>query len=385
MDARRFTVLLVEDSPSDSRLIREVLDGSKWVHFEVQCSDTLAKALVCLERANFDAVLLDLCLPDSQGLETFLQVSARVPSVPIVVLSGIEDESLALKAVQQGAQDYLPKSAVDPNADTSLLERSLRYAIERKHAEELLRAEDRMLRRLLDLHERERKLFAYEIHDGLLQYVIAAQMEIASLRDRLATRSGIGLQKLFSAARSLGQAIQEGRRLISDLRPLIIDEEGILAAIEYLVGEEEAHDGLAITFRHDVKFQRLPPLLEGTIFRILQEAISNVKRHSHASQMEVRLTQVADRLCIEVRDEGIGFDPLKVSDERFGLRGIRERVRLLDGHVAIDSAPGRGTRILVDLPLSVAASLAEDDRPAAAAEIPRKDMTDAGGVGGAFI
>jgi signal transduction histidine kinase len=362
MEAPRFSILLVEDSPGDASLLQAVLARSKRAQFDITCATRLADAFEKLDESKFDAVLLDLCLPDSEGLETFLRVYARIPSVPIVVLSGIQDESLALSAVQHGAQDYLPKSAVDLREDTNLVERSLRYAIERKHAEELLRAEDRMLRKLLDLHERERKLFAYEIHDGLLQYVIAAQMEISSLRDRLATRSGIGLQKLFAAAKSLGQAIHEGRRLINDLRPPIIDEEGVVGAIEYLVGEEEARNGLAIDFQYDVHFDRLPPLLEGTIFRILQEAISNAKRHSKADRVAVRLTQTGDHLQVEVRDEGKGFDPSQVPEERFGLRGMRERARLFDGHVAIDSAPGRGTRILVELPLSMAAALAEDYR-----------------------
>ena len=137
---------------------------------------------------------------------------------------------------------------------------------------------------------------------------------------------------------------------------MIIDEQGILAAIEYLIGEQTAHAALKITFEHDVQFSRLPPLLEGTMFRIVQEALNNVRRHSGAERAAVRLTQSGNRVRIEIEDAGSGFDLGNVPDQRFGLRGIRERARLFDGKATIESAPGRGTRILVELPLATTTS-----------------------------
>jgi signal transduction histidine kinase len=183
-------------------------------------------------------------------------------------------------------------------------------------------------------------------------------MEMETIRDRLASRRNVPSEKVLAAGKLLGQAIQEGRRLVSELRPLIIDEEGVLGAVEYLVSEEKAQEGLDISFDHKVEFRRLPPLLEGTMFRIVQEALNNVKRHSRADRAEVRFRQVGDRVEIEVRDRGVGFDPSQVPDQRFGLRGIQERARLFKGKAIIESSPGEGTRIFVELPLGAAGSLA---------------------------
>jgi PAS domain S-box-containing protein len=132
-------VLLVEDNPGDARLIQEMLKEAGIAHFELAVAVRLDEALQRLGEEAFDLVLLDLGLPDSQGLDTFVRVHAQVPDVPIVVLTGLADEDLAVKAVRYGTQDYLIKGQVDSN----LLVRAMRYAAERKRAEEELRGSER--------------------------------------------------------------------------------------------------------------------------------------------------------------------------------------------------------------------------------------------------
>ena len=126
IDTNGIKILLIEDNPGDARLIQEALslagEGT-----EVQCTDRLAKGLDMLERDRFDAVLLDLSLPDSRGFSTFDQLRQRAPRVPVVVLTGLDDEDLALRAVREGAQDYLVKGAVK----SSTILRVVRFAIER--------------------------------------------------------------------------------------------------------------------------------------------------------------------------------------------------------------------------------------------------------------
>ena len=92
--------------------------------------------------------------------------------------------------------------------------------------------------------------------------------------------------------------------------------------------------------------------MENAIFRIVQESLNNACRHSRSDRIRVALARRGDRICIDVRDWGVGFDPSAVAEQRFGLQGIRERVRLLDGRVAIESAPAQGTHISVELPLA---------------------------------
>lgn len=129
MDNKRITVLLIEDNPGDARLINEFLAGTEKNQFDLNESDQLSTGLKYLSRGGIDIVLLDLGLPDSQGLDTLRKVTDSFPELPIVVFTGLVDEELGVKAVQEGAQDYLVKGQVDSN----LLVRSIRYAIERQN------------------------------------------------------------------------------------------------------------------------------------------------------------------------------------------------------------------------------------------------------------
>ena len=128
MSDRRISVLLIEDNPGDVRMIRELLSEAKGVTFAVECADRLSTGLERLEKGEIDVVLLDLGLPDSQGLDTFTQARDRAPDFPIVVLTGLDDEATGTAAVRAGAQDYLIKGEVDGKS----LARALRYAIERE-------------------------------------------------------------------------------------------------------------------------------------------------------------------------------------------------------------------------------------------------------------
>ena len=189
----------------------------------------------------------------------------------------------------------------------------------------------------------------------LFRYVVGNVPVIVFAVDRDGTfllSESQGLEALgVKPGENVGKSVVESRRVIEGLRPPLLDKLGAVAAIEYLVGNAGAEEP-SIHFTADVNFRRLESLLEVTIYRVVQEAITNIKRHSRSYRAEIRLTEVDDRIRIEIRDWGVGFDPDSVSENRFGLQGIRERARLLHGRAVIDSAPGEGTRIFVDLPLA---------------------------------
>jgi len=139
---KHFRVLLVEDSSQDADLIREMLIDVDGHTFDVERVARLSKGLQRLDEASFDLVLLDLLLPDSRGVETFTTLNTHAPHLPIIVLTGFDDEALAVQAVRAGAQDYLVKGEVN----SVLLDRALRYAVERKRAEEALRESEERFR-----------------------------------------------------------------------------------------------------------------------------------------------------------------------------------------------------------------------------------------------
>lgn len=224
---------------------------------------------------------------------------------------------------------------------------------QRTRAEEQLRAAQHTMQRMLHSHERDRRLMAYEIHDGLVQDATGAQMQLDALIESDQLPAGPAGQQVQRAAELVRKAVSEARRLIAGLRPPILDELGVVPALEYLVDGARA-DGPPMELVIRVGFDRLEPLLEASIYRIVQEAIANAKRHSRSDRVEIRLTQVDDRIHIEVQDWGVGFDPAQVTANRFGLQGIRERARLLRGRAVIDSATGKGTRVFVDLPIAEA-------------------------------
>ena len=142
MDGRPMRVLLIEDSPGDARLIREMLGEAPGASFAVEHADRLSAGLERLAAGGFDLVLLDLGLPDAQGLETLVKTHERAPQVPIVVLTGLDDEGLTVQAVQEGAQDYLVKGQIESGP----LARAVRYAIERNQVERALRESEERLR-----------------------------------------------------------------------------------------------------------------------------------------------------------------------------------------------------------------------------------------------
>lgn len=139
-------ILLVEDNPGDIRLLREYLKEAGADRYQITHADRLARGLERLAEANVDVVLLDLSLPDSHGMDTLVRMREAAKAVPIVVLTGIEDEALGMQLIQAGAQDYLVKGQVT----SPLLTRSLRYAVERKRAEAALRDSEERLRNLVE-------------------------------------------------------------------------------------------------------------------------------------------------------------------------------------------------------------------------------------------
>jgi signal transduction histidine kinase len=166
----------------------------------------------------------------------------------------------------------------------------------------------------------------------------------------LAAHSPDAEQEQARGIELLRRSIGEARLLIGGLRPPILEQHGVIAAIEFLV--EEARRAIThIDFKHPGSFERLIPQLESALFRIVQEALTNARRHSKSERVEIELATYDRRVRVTIRDWGVGFEPQRVSNERYGLRGIRERAKVLEGTAVITSAPGEGTIIEVDLPL----------------------------------
>jgi PAS domain S-box-containing protein len=221
---------------------------------------------------------------------------------------------------------------------------------QQKIAQEQLVRERQLLKRLLELQERERQLTAYEIHDGLVQYLTGGLMHLEAFASDGGAAEDQTHADYLRGVSLLRDALAEARHLISGLRPPILDEQGVVAAVEYLVNESRA-EVPELEFVNRTHFGRLAAPLEVAIFRITQEGLSNIRRHSGSKRARVELLEHGEFVRLLIRDWGRGFDPEKVHEERFGLQGIRQRARLAGSSATIESAPGRGTTIVVDFPL----------------------------------
>ena len=161
-----------------------------------------------------------------------------------------------------------------------------------------------------------------------------------------------GAATAFQAGMSmLRQSHAETRRLIAGVRPPILDEWGVVEAVAHLVNELRHAERPRINFRSNVRFRRLVPPLENGIYRICQAVLTNACKYSKSDRVRVSLRQAGGHVRIEIRDWGIGFERKAAEGLHFGLEGIRQRARLLGGKCSIHSRAGKGTRVIVELPV----------------------------------
>ncbi|MBL7044110.1 MAG: PAS domain S-box protein [Pirellulaceae bacterium] len=222
----------------------------------------------------------------------------------------------------------------------------------RKADESRQREKRKALRRLLEANDRDRELIACEVHDGLLQQMTGALMRLEVARIAINKGKADSAEQVEAATGLVREAIKEARSLIDGVRPPDLDKIGLAGALKTFVDKTAASSDIEIEFVHRLPSMRMGPNLEATIYRIVQESLNNVWRHSESTKAYVELSQHDDNVIIKVRDWGIGFDPAQVNRKSFGLTSIKQRTRLLGGSVTIDSVRKEGTTICAELPLT---------------------------------
>jgi signal transduction histidine kinase len=361
-------VLLVEDSPSDTRLIEKALFDISPRGFDVTQSGRLDEAIAKLQTERFDVVLLDLGLPDCMGIETLVRASAAAPQMPIVVLTGSDNESISLEAIRRGSQDYLVKSHVDGQ----IVANSIRYAIQRKKAEEELkslneelerrvaertamaerRAEQlRQLASELTLAERrEQKRLAQVLHDGLQQTLVAIKFNLA-----LIERSNNVHQAVEETAGLINEAIEISRSLTAELSPPMLHQGGLVPSLKWLTRWFFDRHGLTINLTARMDMESMPEEVVIQLFQSIREVLFNVVKHAGVQTARVDVAQHDGEIHVSIEDEGAGFDLSRLRAEGgssggFGLFSISERISYLGGQMEILSAPGKGSRLNLMVP-----------------------------------
>jgi signal transduction histidine kinase len=202
----------------------------------------------------------------------------------------------------------------------------------------------------MNAQEEERRTIARELHDEVGQVLTAIKVELA-LAQRSIESSGGSAAPLVEAQSITDGALQTVRNLTQLLHPAALDDLGLPAAIDASLRGLARRQNIRAELHQMGMADRLPRDVEVAAYRIVQEAITNVAKHAQATQCQVRLTHLADRLVVEVNDNGVGFNPADEREKRgLGLINVRERAARLGGTFSMLSSPGQGTRLVVELP-----------------------------------
>ena len=348
-------VLVIEDNPGDSRLIREMFLEAEDKNFRLEISEKLSVAAEKIDRQNFDVGLLDLSLPDSHGLETFGRIAAKAPRLPIIILTGLNDETVALDAVRGGAQDYLVKGSFDGY----LLTRAIRYAIERK--------------KLLLMRDKFVSMVSHELRNPLA----VLQGSIGQLSEDLSKSIDAEQKELLEMA---GRAIDRLLRTTNDLLDLAKMEAGKLILQEAPFDVVSLAREIGATFSGQMKSKGLRYIENvpdqpvkiladrDKIAEVFTNLVTNAIKFTSSGSIEIEVREGPAFVGCSVADTGPGIAaenlPRVFSKfEQFGrktagaakgtglgLAICKEIIEYHNGRIWVESKPGQGARFIFTLP-----------------------------------
>ena len=247
--------------------------------------------------------------------------------------------------------------AIQRGGEAVAIEGIARDVTERKRAEEELKSSREQLRllaaRLRSIREEERTRIAREVHDELGQSLTGLKMDISSIASRLPTGEKILLERARAMSELIDESIRKVRQIATDLRPGILDNLGLVAALEWHAEDFQTRTGIECNFTAKLEDEGLNPELCTALFRIFQETLTNVTRHAQATAVIVTLEEWEGGLLLEVRDNGRGINERQIHwRESLGLLGMRERALACGGEVTITGTRGLGTTVTTRMPLA---------------------------------
>jgi signal transduction histidine kinase len=348
-------------------------------------------ALKAVKALDPDLVLTDVMMPGVGGFEILkkLREDPETRGKPVILLSARAGEESRVEGLQAGADDYLVKpftarellarigahlTMARIRRDAAQTERELRRALERAHSDleakvlertiELQRAEEGLRAlsgRLLQTQDEERRRIARELHDSSGQMVTALGINLAVLQRELDGKGNKAEKTLMESQEMLREMSQELRTISHLLHPPLLDESGLGSALRWYVEgySERSHIPVELEISNDLG--RLSSELETAIFRVVQECLTNIHRHSGSETAEIRLTKDKQQVMLEVRDYGKGMETETGASgdgvrSGVGLRGMRERIHQLRGRLDIRSNHDKGTTITAVFPIGSGAS-----------------------------
>jgi len=395
MEHDQTRVLLIEDNPGDARLIKELLSEAHTVSFEVELAERLSDGLEALSARRFDVVLLDLSLPDSSGLDTLTKTLSTAQQESIIMLTGLDDEDIAVEAVRKGAQDYLVKGQIDE----SILSRAIRYAMERKKSEEQIRLHQEQLFQASKMaslgtlvsgvaHEINDPIAYIMLNAPILQKVWAGispildehrqktgEFYIANMSyTQVSQRMPLLLSGIIDGAMRVGAIVSDLKDFARQSPPELTDMLDINKEVKKAIGLlanliKKSTRHFSVSYEPDVPLLKgNPQRIEQAIINLLVNACQALSDDTKGISVSTTYNSKSDCIVIEVRDEGEGMPPEvleRIKDPFFTTKrhsvGSGLGLAISDGIVqdhggtmAFASTPGEGTTVKVSFPAAVA-------------------------------
>jgi signal transduction histidine kinase len=353
----KINILLVDDNPAKLLTYEAMLSelGENLIR-----ANSGMQAFERLLRTEIAVILMDVSMPGMDGFETaqMIHEHPRFHNLPIVFVSGIHVTDLdRLKGYQYGAVDYVSVPVVP-----ELLRAKVKvFASLHRKTRELELLNDR----ITTLRDDERRQIARELHDSVGQLLAAISMNTSFLQSRTHQLGDDIAKRLGENAALIGEAIKQIRTISHLLHPPLLDEAGLASALRCYVDGFSQRSNIAVTLNVPERFLGLSKDVELCVFRVVQEALTNVHRHSGTPTAGIRVMQDESTLRVEVEDAGKGIPSqhqggLAVTQTGVGLRGMRERLRQFGGTLQIHSND-RGTRVTATLPISRLTSTSDQE------------------------
>ena len=347
-------ILHLEDSLADHGLAKAALRRSGMA-CTVQHVDTLEAFQTLTAHHSFDIILADYRLAGFTALDAWQHVAQLHQHPPFVLLSGAIGEAAAVDAMRLGIADYLSKD--DMARLPHVIFRALEVHEARLTREQAVAELAASQRRLADLTEhlqtsieQERAAIAREIHDDIGGALTAVRFDLAWIGRHAQDRA---MQEHATAAADMLQhAIGASQRIMMNLRPPILDQ-GLVAAVQWLASSFERRTGVTTVVRTSSGAVDIPAEIQLVAYRTAQEALTNVAKYAAPQSVHIELADSEGVLTLEVADDGCGIEPaMREKPKAFGLKGLQERARTVNGWLDISSHPGKGTSVILSVPLA---------------------------------
>ncbi|MDD5370280.1 MAG: response regulator [Anaerolineaceae bacterium] len=372
-----YTILVVDDTPVNLGVVVNYLES---YGFDIRIARSGKTALKRVKYSQPDIILLDILMPGMDGFETCRQLKSQeatkdIPVIFMTSLTSIEDK---VKGFSAGAVDYVTKplnqEEVLARVKTHLHLQDLTLSLQEKNEQLQLSNQverDRLFeainqqreqlsalnQKLTEVQEAERKQLARELHDETGQALTAISINLTAIAQELPSECNPDIHAHLNESMSLvNQTLTQIRELSFRLRPAMLDDLGLASALQWYIRQFAKRVNLKVHSDIINLDERLPSNVEIALYRIFQEALTNITRHAQASTVKLLLKCSGHSVIACIEDDGLGFDVQRVFNgdllkQGTGLIGMRERVVLLGGTFNISSEPGKGTRVSIEIPL----------------------------------